>query len=82
MHELEIKRGLLSSFFQAIFLLFNVLMIIIFVFGWLANHAEKGLAEVFGLVIFVQTVWMPGAVIFGMLALVTREGRITVRREL
>ena len=77
MHELRTKQGGLSDFFKGVFLVFNGLMATTVFLNFIA----AGPLLQTGLDSFCQNIWMPGAVILGMLALVTRRNNITVYRR-
>lgn len=80
MHELEVKRGRLSNFFRSLFLFYNFIMFTGFVMIFLGNSERSDSQLWVGAGYLFQNVWMPGAVILGMLAMVTNENRITVKR--
>jgi hypothetical protein len=73
MRELEIKRGWLSEVFLKLFLIFNFLMML--GFGLIVADGNSW----FGLAMLSQTIWMPGAVILGMLTIVTNKQRIVLK---
>ena len=75
MRELQIQRGRASTFFQGMFMVYNILMLMILYLIAYKNDDTHLLEE---MIRFAQGVWMPGAVILGMITLVTRKNRITI----